>query len=144
MNRDSFGEDWVRGEQETVSDLQTLIEAEEVLIDGVSDHTLAFAALASPTCRYTIYHFLLTSETSASVREVARGIRTLVDEQSQQQVVADDETLRSLLVERTIPQLERVGAVEYDSRSNTVRYYRQPFIEEYAEHAAYQELSVDV
>ncbi|WP_331232640.1 DUF7344 domain-containing protein [Natronorarus salvus] len=141
MNTDSSDEKWMQGDRETISHVDTIVEAEDAVFGGVSDHTLAFGALASRSCRYTIYYFLSTSESSASLSKLVTGIQTLAGQQSERQVRADDETLETLLLEKIIPQLERLGVIEYDARSETVRYYRRPFIEEYAEHAAFQELS---
>jgi hypothetical protein len=143
MTGDESNGECIQEEWDTNSDFETIIDAEEAVFGAVSDHTFTFGALASRGCRFTVYHFLLTSESDASIEELVSGVRTIVDEKSRQPARVDEETLRAHLLERSIPHLERLGVVEYDPRSSTVRYYRQPFIEEYAEHAAYQELSID-
>lgn len=40
---------------------------------------------------------------------------------------------------RVVPELAATGAVEYDERSDTVRYHTVPSLEEWLEHAAYRE-----
>jgi hypothetical protein len=52
---------------------------------------------------------------------------------------AETDQARIELHHRHLPKLERAGLIEYDARSNTVRYHGQPSLEKWAEHAAYLE-----
>jgi hypothetical protein len=105
----------------------------------VSDHTALFGALALRSCRFVLYHFLVAPEPSASVEELVDGVRTVANRAEDRSPVRDDR-LEALLREQSIPRLRRLGVVEYDQRSDVVRYRRRPFVEEYVEHAAFQEL----
>ncbi|KYH23751.1 hypothetical protein HAPAU_38300 [Halalkalicoccus paucihalophilus] len=116
---------------------------EQDVFGGTTAHTAVFKTLSFQSCRYLIYYFLVASDSSVPIEDVVTGIQTLAAHESKQPSVVDDECLKSLLIERAIPQLEQLDVVEYDSRNGSVRYHRRPFIEEYAEHAAYQELSSD-
>ena len=124
--------------------IDIVVPCDTDVFGGTAAHTLLFKTLASRSCRYVIYHFLVTAEsTSCSVEQLVTGIQTLAGHQSEQSSMIDGTKLKALLVEEAIPRLERLDVVDYDARSATVRYYRQPFVEEYAEHAAHQELSSD-
>ncbi len=119
------------------------IGEEEAVFGGVSDHTALFGALALRSCRFVLYQFLGASESSASVDELVDGVRALAVQADERSLVGD-ERLETLLRERSIPRLRRLGVVEYDPRSDVVRYHRRPFVEEYVEHAAFQELPAGV
>jgi hypothetical protein len=127
------------------STIDIVVPCDSDVFGGTAAHTLLFKTLASRSCRYVIYHFLVTAESnSCSVEQLVTGIQTLAGHQSKQPSVIDSTKLKTLLIEEAIPRLERLDVVDYDARSAVVRYYYQPFIEEYAEHAAYQELSSDL
>lgn len=109
----------------------------------LSFHSRLFLTLSAPTCRYAIYYFVAHEESTATSDELVAGIQTIaaaVDDQPR--TIATDE-LRTLIVEQTIPYLACLDAFEYDSRTDLVRYHWHPTLEEYAEHAAIQELSAD-
>jgi hypothetical protein len=123
------------------SQIDAVVPCDTDVFGGTTEHTLVFKTLSSRSCRYVIYHFLAASNNAVSVTELVTGVQTLAGHQSRQSAVLDRRKLESLLVETTIPQLERLDVVDYDARSAVVRYHHQPFVEEYAEHAAHQELS---
>ncbi|WP_162147997.1 DUF7344 domain-containing protein [Halalkalicoccus jeotgali] len=125
------------------SNIESVVPAERDVFGGTTAHTAVFKTLSFQSCRYTIYYFLATSDSSVSIEDLVTGIQTLAAHESKQPSLINDDNLKSLLVEKAIPQLEQLDVVEYDSRSGSVRYHQQPFIEEYAEHAAYQELALD-
>lgn len=54
------------------------------------------------------------------------------------EILADRDTDRERLAldlhHRHLPKLADAGIIEYDSRSNTVRYWGQPTVEKWAEH----------
>lgn len=125
------------------SQIDAVVPPETDVFGGTTAHTPLFKTLASRSCRYVIYYFLAASDDAVSVPELVTGIQTLAGQQSERSAVIDSRPLKSLLIEDTIPRLERLDVVDYDARSATVRYHHQPFVEEYAEHAAYQELSAD-
>lgn len=125
------------------SNIESVVPAETAVFGRTTAHTTVFKVLSLRSCRYIIYYFVATSESSVSIEDLVTGIQTLVGYESKQPSLVNGDALKTLLLERAIPRLEQLDAVEYDSRSESVRYHQQPFIEEYAEHAAYQELSSD-
>jgi hypothetical protein len=132
-----------REAQTMSSKIDAVVPREADVFGGTTAHTPVFKTLASRSCRYVIYYFLAASDTTVSVADLVTGVQTLAGSQSKHSAMTDGRQLESLLSEETLPQLERLGVVDYDARSATVRYYQQPFVEEYAEHAAHQELSSD-
>ncbi|MFB6143039.1 MAG: hypothetical protein ABEJ30_06820 [Halorientalis sp.] len=54
-------------------------------------------------------------------------------------VDADRERLAVDLHHRHLPKLAAAGVVDYDPRSTTARYWGQPTVEKWAEHAAHVE-----
>jgi hypothetical protein len=80
---------------------------------------------------------------TSAAEDLVTEIQTLVTHEGEPSSLVDGIMLESLLIGSAIPQLEQFDVVEYDSRSGSVRYHQQPLIEEYAEHAASQELSAD-
>lgn len=125
------------------SNIDAVVPCDTDVFGGTAAHTSLFTTLASRSCRYVIYYFLAASDSTSSVEQLVTGIQTLASHESKQSAVVESTQLKSLLMEESLPRLERLDVIEYDSRSALVRYHQQPFVEEYAEHAAYQELSAD-
>lgn len=125
------------------NNIESAVPAETDVFGGTTAHTAVFGVLSSQSCRYIMYYFLAASDATVPIEDLVTGIQTLAAHESEKSSLVDDESLKSLLIERAIPQLEQLDVVEYDPRSGSVRYQQRPFIEEYAEHAAYQELSSD-
>lgn len=125
------------------NNIESIVPAEMTVFGRTTAHTAVFKVLSLQSCRYIIYYFLVASESSVPIEDLVTGIQTLVSHNSEQPTLVNGDNLKALLTERAIPQLEQLDVVEYDSRSGSVRYYQRPFIEEYAEHAAYQELASD-
>ncbi len=76
--------------------------------------------LSDPYCRSLLLFFDSTTENAISIQELATAI-TLADETEQTRVH---------LQHSTLPRLEDAGLVEYDSRSDTVRYHGEQGVEE--------------
>jgi hypothetical protein len=99
-----------------------------------------FDLLAERRRRYALYALTGTEDGLAEVE-------TLADEVAMWEARADDEKLteefrRDIadeLREIHLPQLADAEIVEYDARSDTVRYWRQPTLEEYLEHTHFKE-----
>lgn len=125
------------------SNIDTVVPCDTDVFGWTAAHTSLFTTLASRSCRYVIYYFLAASDPTSSVEELVTGIQTLAGYESKQSAVVASNQLKSLLMEETLPRLEQLAVIDYDPRSAVVRYHQQPFVEEYAEHAAYQELSAD-
>lgn len=100
-----------------------------------------FRILSSRYCRYVLYSFLKSSTNTLTIDELTESIRTVV---TQTNHPTENEDLKSILLEEALPQLATVGAIDYDPRTQVVRYQRQPTLEEYAHHSAYQELPTEL
>lgn len=121
--------------------VDTISPTDGAVFGTMAYHSRLFRLLSSQSCRYTLYYFLASQHPSATLEDLTEGIRCIAGHASRRPALLDDDRLGSLLVAKALPDLERMGAIEYDPRSRTVRYCSQPTIEEFAEHAAYQELS---
>lgn len=102
-----------------------------------------FTILSSRYCRYVLYYFMISSESATSLKTLVKEVQDLVA-RTDHPAVGTERELRSRLVNQVLPQLALIGAVEYDPRTETVRHHRQPTLDEYAQHSAYQELPSDV
>ncbi|WP_331236083.1 DUF7344 domain-containing protein [Natronorarus salvus] len=98
-----------------------------------------FAVLSERYCRYVLYYFVQRDVDAASVDELEEAVR-LIETCLDSAAGLETGELTETLVGESLPKLERTGAVEFDTHSETIRYCREPRLEEYAAHAAYQEL----
>ncbi|WP_157078528.1 DUF7344 domain-containing protein [Halalkalicoccus paucihalophilus] len=102
------------------SNIDAVVPCDTDVFGGTTAHTAVFKTLASRSCRYVIYYFLATSASSSSVEDVAAGIQTLASQESKQSAVVESNQLKSLLIEESLPRLEGLDVIEYDSRSGSV------------------------
>ena len=109
--------------------------------EGTVDSSLdaVFTVLSDQYCRYVLYYFVQRDVDVASVDELEEGVR-LIETRADRAGNSEVRELTGTIVGESLPKLERTGAVEFDARSETIRYCRVPKLEEYAAHAAYQEL----
>jgi hypothetical protein len=117
------------------------IEAESLSKTPVNSQI--FYMLSSRYCRYVLYAFILTSSRSMELEDLRDHVR-YVAAQTDHPTAENERSLRVVLDNDTLPRLGRIGAVDYDTRTQTVRYHPSPTLEEYAHHSAYQELPRDV
>lgn len=120
------------------------IEGDHPLQNGRAVTTPSFDTLfdliAERRRRYALYALLGTDDGLADVA-------TLADEVAMWEARTGDakltESLREAVAEELrethLPRLDDVDIVEYDPRSDAVRYWRQPTLEEYLEHTYYKE-----
>ena len=121
--------------------IDTVQPTEAEVFGGVPYHSKLFRVLSSQSCRYTIYYFLASEEPSSAIGDLLSGVQCILGYGSRRTCLVDDDRLASLLATTTLPALSEIDVVEFDPRTQTVRYCVQPTVEEFAEHAAYQELS---
>jgi hypothetical protein len=86
--------------------------------------------------RRAVCRYLSTAEDSAVA---ARTLAVVVSDRGQASSVPDDETaveaVERELVETHLPKLHDLGLLDFDERSETVRYWGSPTVEKWAEHA---------
>lgn len=102
-----------------------------------------FYVLSSRYCRYVLYSFILTSNRSMEFEDLRDRVQSVAS-QTAYPTVKNGTSLRTVLSNDTLPRLRRLGAVDYDDRTQTVCYHPSPTLEEYAHHSAYQELPREV
>ncbi|KDE58764.1 hypothetical protein EL22_02645 [Halostagnicola sp. A56] len=98
---------------------------------------LVFNLLSVRRRRYALYY--LTEQTD--------GITTfdkLVDDILAREADSENreehkQQIQTSLQHVHLPRLEDAGILEYDARSDTVRYWQQPTLEEWLEHARHKE-----
>jgi hypothetical protein len=98
-----------------------------------------FEALSHQYRRFVLYYFIEEGTEVADLADLVSHVAEL-DENVSEPSEQECERLRTELDVIHLPRLAEVGPVEYDRRSQTVRYERLPSVEEWAEHAMYREL----
>ena len=114
---------------------------------------LIFDLLSNRHRRYTLYYLHDQPDGVATFEEVLDGVVTLQEHlaESGSTASADAETttetdckqrqrrIQMELQHTHLPKLEDAGILEHDQRSETVRYWSQPSLEEWLEHAQHKE-----
>lgn len=97
-----------------------------------------FELLANQQRRYVLYH----------LREVTGGVTTM-EELAENVVALQDQSgppdgprgpVLTSLRHVHLPKLQDAGVLEYDPRSEAIRYWGQPSLDEWLEHAMHKEL----
>ena len=120
---------------------------------------LIFDILSNRRRRYALYHLHEQPDGVATIEELTDAIITTQYEESNSStarvtggnVDTDGEAeseleqrrlqIRTELQHTHLPKLEDAGVLEHDQRSETVRYWNQPSLEEWLEHAKHKERS---
>ena len=116
-----------------------------------------FDLLSNRRRRYALYHLHDQPDGVATLDELTDAVvtREYVESNPSQSTVTTDcadadadtdsplETrrrqIRTELQHTHLPKLEDAGVLEHDQRSETVRYWNQPSLEEWLEHAEHKE-----
>ncbi|WP_202935110.1 DUF7344 domain-containing protein [Halorussus amylolyticus] len=121
-------------------------EGEHVLQRGRAVRTLSFDTmfdlLAADLRRYALYALVGADDGFAEVEALA-------DDVAMWEARADDVTITESrrteiadeLRHKHLPRMADADLVDYDSRSDVVRYWRQPTLEEYLEHTHFKEFA---
>lgn len=86
-----------------------------------------FAAFADQRRRFIIQYLRKTSDGVASFDELVEYVGGRCAD------IQDSETVKSCLHHVSLPKLEKADVIEYDPRSETVRYQPHPVVEDLAE-----------
>ena len=100
---------------------------------------VVFDALADRRRRYTLYYLHGISDGVATIDDISASV--LAREPTPDDPDEHSRRVKTALQHVHVPKLEDLGVVEYDPRSETVRYWSQPALEEWLEHAQHRELS---
>ncbi|MHC3439509.1 DUF7344 domain-containing protein [Natrialbaceae archaeon A-gly3] len=118
--------------RESEREVAQLTAAETPSLDRIFD------LLSDRRRRYTLYCLYDSENGVATIEDIVEYVLSL--EASGNSPERRDQLLTSL-EHMHLPRLEDAGIVEYDTRSDTVRYWGQPSLEEWLEHARHKELS---
>ncbi|OAQ53976.1 hypothetical protein HTG_00170 [Natrinema mahii] len=124
-----------------------------VQADAMPSLDLVFDLLSNRRRRYALYYLNQRSDGVATVAALAKNVVAFeriaaggADRDSARSPAdagpADgQDTVRVELRHVHLPKLEDAGVLEHDRRSETVRYWGQPSLEEWLEHAHHKEMS---
>ncbi|WP_226479492.1 DUF7344 domain-containing protein [Natrinema amylolyticum] len=114
---------------------------------------LVFDLLSNSRRRYVLYYLNDQPDGVATIENLAENVINL--EEATTRSDADEESTAGLAAGRDspdrraeiqmelqhvhLPKLEDAGVLEHDRRSETVRYWSQPSLEEWLEHAHHKE-----
>ncbi|WP_247001328.1 DUF7344 domain-containing protein [Halosolutus gelatinilyticus] len=118
-------------------------EPTSLAVEATPSLDLIFEILSVHRRRYALYYLHDQSDSVATVAELIDNVSAL--DQLQGETDLDPEERRNQIKTELqhvhLPKLEDAGLIEYDLRSETVRYWHQPSLEEWLEHAKHKELS---
>jgi hypothetical protein len=103
-----------------------------------------FDLLAENRRRYALYTLVGTEDGLVEVDRLVDDV-VIWEGRTDEEPITDSlrERIAEELREKHLPRLADADVVEYDERSDIVRYWRQPTLEEYLEHTHYKEFSGD-
>ena len=96
-----------------------------------------FDLLSERRRRYVLYYLRDVEDGVASVEEVTEYVLRLENDLDISGVARSIDTA---LHHVHLPKLADSGVLEYDTRSETIRYWGQPSLDEWLEHAFHKEL----
>ncbi|PCR90997.1 DUF7344 domain-containing protein [Natrinema ejinorense] len=129
-----------------------------VRAEGTPSLDLVFDLLSNRRRRYVLYALADQSDGVATIERLTEAViafeRTAADDDvgaepnanpefdgTHDSVSSDEQmAVRMELQHAHLPKLENAGILEHDRRSETVRYWGQPSVEEWLEHARYKEI----
>ncbi|WIV67692.1 DUF7344 domain-containing protein [Natrialbaceae archaeon AArc-T1-2] len=98
-----------------------------------------FDLLSDRRRRLVLYHLHDCADDTATVDEITAYVAS--QEESKTSPQEHRQEIVMSLEHVHLPRLEDAAVLEYDRRSETVRYRQQPSLEEWLEHARHKELS---
>ncbi len=100
-----------------------------------------FKLLSEKRRRYAVHYLSSTPEGVATLSDLVEQVATWETETSAGDVPEDyRRRVEASLHHTHLPKLDDANIIDYDPRSESVRYWGQPVLEEYAEHVAAMEL----
>ncbi len=124
---------------------ETERESPPLVTEATPSLDLVFDILSNRRRRYALYCLYDRPDGVATIADITDHIVTLETRESGLPTgMSSNEYRRNVRVELQhvhLPKLETAGVVETDQRSETLRYWTQPSVEEWLEHARHKELS---
>ncbi|MDT3436335.1 ArsR family transcriptional regulator [Haloarcula sp. 1CSR25-25] len=94
-----------------------------------------FEALADWRRRAVCRYFASSDQTAAEVTALAAAISNRGSASTVGEADTSPSTIRTQLEEEHLPVLHRAGLIDYDERSDAVKYWGSPTVEKWADHA---------
>ncbi|MCL7416418.1 MAG: hypothetical protein M8354_01075 [Halalkalicoccus sp.] len=94
-----------------------------------------FELLCRRRRRYALYALYRNGDSGVRLDELTSRIRRLEGEEYE----SDPDEIGAVLRDRHLPKLVETHVVEFDERTETVRYRGQPSLEKWIEHAEFEE-----
>ncbi|ELY39910.1 DUF7344 domain-containing protein [Natronorubrum tibetense] len=134
-------------------------ESTKITAEVTPSLDLIFDLLSNRRRRYALYYMHDQPDGVATLDELTTAVVDLQQADSSQEAAIADEAdsgddtdfetdcdqrqlrIRTELQHTHLPKLEDAGVLDHDRRSETVRYWTQPSLEEWLEHAKHKELS---
>lgn len=98
-----------------------------------------FDLLSDQRRRYVLYHLVNAGDDVVDYEDLAEQVAVWEAEGDPSEDHVD--RVAANLYHIHLPKLTDANVIDFDQRSGDVRFWGQPTVEEYAEHAAMQELS---
>ncbi len=115
-----------------------------LMTDATPSLDLVFELLSNSRRRYALYHLNEQPDGVATLETLTENVVAF----EQKTGTRDGEhttdrhaSVQMALTHTHLPKLEDAGLLEYDRRSEMVRYWRQPSVEEWLEHARHKEIT---
>ncbi len=116
-----------------MSETSTITSTTALSLDTV------FEVLSVRRNRYVLYALYRADEQAMTVPRLAERVRGMEAEEAVTEHARSPADIAGEIRRHHVPWLAEMGVVEYDERSDTVRYHRMPSLEEWLEHAEYKE-----
>ncbi|THE63365.1 hypothetical protein D8Y22_18905 [Salinadaptatus halalkaliphilus] len=123
---------------------ETERESTALTAEATPSLDLVFNLLSNRRRRYTLYFLYDRPDGVATLEELTDHVVGLETQIGETGGASTDEQIEEVRVELQhvhLPKLEDAGVLETDQRSETVRYWTQPSLEEWLEHAYHKELA---
>lgn len=119
-------------------------ESRTITGEATPSLNLIFDLLSNRRRRYVLYCLHEQPDGVATIGEVTDTVLAFEHRTGNSEADQDSETQRQTIQTELqhvhLPKLADAGVLEHDQRSDTVRYWTQPSLEEWLEHAQYKEL----
>ncbi|TYT61888.1 DUF7344 domain-containing protein [Natrialba swarupiae] len=120
-------------------------ESTQLSTDTTPSLDVVFDLLSNHRRRYVLYFLYDRPDGVATLEEVTDNVVAFENREEGSELVSEIDRqkleIRTELQHVHVPKLEDSGVLEYDRRSETVRYWTQPTLEEWLEHAYHKEFA---
>ncbi|MFA9417607.1 hypothetical protein [Natrinema sp. HArc-T2] len=119
-------------------------EVTALMADATPSLDVVFDLLSNSRRRYALYYLNDQPDGVATLEALTENVIGFEQQTGARDGEHTTDRHASVQMELThthLPKLEDAGILEHDQRSETVRYWRQPSLEEWLEHAYHKEIT---